>query len=107
MLINSSASAQSPAPKVINIEGLAAKIDNNIILINWTSSATNENYYWEVQGSKNGKEFSTIGLVLGADPLLNGGVFKFKQEVAKMKPGLKYYRILGIENARSAFDAER
>ena len=99
---NSSAQQNKSKPSDINIEGFAAKIKNNNLQINWTSIETGVNNYWEVQGSKDGREFSTIGLVLGADPTTAAGDYKYKQQVTKIIPGLKYYRILHVEAADKA-----
>ncbi|MEO6539238.1 MAG: hypothetical protein ABIT07_12610 [Ferruginibacter sp.] len=85
-------------PSNLVIEGLAAKIQDNQLLINWASEDAGANNYWEVQGSRDGKEFSTIGLVLGADPQQGNGTYKFKQQIAKLKSGLKYYRVLNVES---------
>ncbi|MEO7047354.1 MAG: hypothetical protein ABI091_18775 [Ferruginibacter sp.] len=99
LVINSGVNAQTKNPS-IEIKDFAAKIENSNLLINWNSSAEGQDNYWEVQGSKDGKTFSTIGIVLGADPAEGG--FKYKQSIAKVKPGLKYYRVLHVESDEKA-----
>jgi hypothetical protein len=99
LLINTGLNAQTKNSST-EINGFAAKIENSNLLINWNSSAEGQSNYWEVQGSKDGKTFSTIGIVLGEDPAEGG--YKYKQSIAKVKPGLKYYRVLHIESDEKA-----
>ena len=83
---------------VINIEGLKATVNNNSLQINWKSYIYNDAYYWEVQASADGKHFSTIGLVLGENPKGEKGQYTFKQTKNKIKPGMKFFRVLHIES---------
>lgn len=76
-------------------ENLQAKIDNNSLLIEWNATGADEAATWQVQGSTDGKEFITIGFVMGADPKAVNS-YKYKQGLAKVKPGLKYYRVLQV-----------
>jgi hypothetical protein len=100
--IGVSANAQTTTVKEVKIYKFDAKVVNATLFINWKSNVSDgTETYWEVQGSKDGKNFSTIGMVLGADPTADGS-FKFKQTVAKLKPGFKYYRVLHIESADRA-----
>jgi hypothetical protein len=80
----------------ISIDGLSVKQSNASLHISWQST-TGENNYWEVQGSKDGKAFSTIGLVMGADPKGSSNSFSFKQQTEKIKAGLKYFRVIYME----------
>ena len=80
----------------ISIDGLSAKQSNASLQISW-QSATSENNYWEVQGSKDGKAYSTIGLVMGADPKGSSNSFSFKQQTEKIKADLKYVRVIYME----------
>lgn len=52
--------------------------------------------YCEVQASKDGKNFTTIGFVMGANPAKTDNSFSFKQQQAKIKPGMIYFRVLNI-----------
>lgn len=82
------------------INNLTAIVQNNNLVINWmiaeTATATSD--YCEVQGSNDGVTFTSIGMVMGADPK-NPGSYSFKQNLIKMKAGKKFYRILTIENS--------
>jgi hypothetical protein len=62
----------------------------------------NRQLYWEVQASADGKTFSTIGLVMGADPKAEKGGYAFKQQKNKIKPGMKFFRVLHMETAETA-----
>lgn len=88
------AHAQSQASSKL-FENLQAKIDNNNLFIQWNASAVDESATWQVQGSADGKEFITIGFVMGADPK-TADTYRYKQGLAKIKPGLKYYRVLQL-----------
>ncbi len=47
----------------VNFGGFAAKIVNGQLLVNWTSLTETNNSYFEVQASKDGENFTTIGKV--------------------------------------------
>lgn len=82
------------------ISNLNASVQNNNLVINWmvSETLTATSNYCEVQASKDGITFSTIGMVLGSDPK-DPGSFKFKQNLAKMKDGKIFYRILTVETS--------
>ncbi len=84
------------------VVNLRASLVNNNLELTWGTATVEMDNYWEVQGSVDGKSFSTIGVVLGADPKTKGNSFSFKQGNNKIKPGLKYYRVLRVENETSA-----
>jgi hypothetical protein len=82
---------------------LQALIQESTLFINWESRSMKEDDYWEVQGSVDGKEFLAIGFVMGADPRGLVNSYRYKQAISKVKPGMKYFRVLHIENASVAF----
>ena len=85
------------------ISNLTATVVNNNIVINWNVTDELVSNYCEVQASKDGKNFSTIGIVLGADPKQNNNGFAFKQNLTKLKKGHVYYRVLSVAtNDRAA-----
>lgn len=84
------------------IEGLQAIVADNQLKINWKSNIIEDVNYWEVQASADGNTFSTIGMVMGADPKASKGTYAFKQLTKKIKPGMKYFRVLHIESAETA-----
>jgi hypothetical protein len=81
---------------------LKARVEGTNLQLSWAATAGDSNDYWEVQGSRDGKIFSTIGLVLGADPAVQTTSFTFKQDNKKLAPGMKYYRVLLVENETKA-----
>ena len=81
-----------------SIEGLQATVRVNNLHINWKSDIRNDAYYWEVQASADGKSFYTVGLVMGEDPKAARGYYSFKQMTNKIKPGMKFFRVLHIES---------
>jgi P pilus assembly chaperone PapD len=101
-IANMSVSAQSAnAAAEVKIEGFTAKVNVGHLVVNWKSNQS-ESSYWKVQGSADGKSYTTIGFVLGQDPSKNDHEFSFKQPVAKIKPGLKYYRVLLMDGEDQA-----
>lgn len=106
MLFTVAAKAQNgfTTPTIV-AENVKATLINNNLQVAWvTSSAINANY-WEVQASADGNTFSTIGLVLGADPKGAGENYMFKQSVSKIKSGFKYYRVLHVETEDRAISS--
>ena len=98
----SSAFSQSNLTGNPAISNLTAAVVNNNIVINWNVTDELASNYCEVQASKDGKNFSTIGIVLGADPTQSNNSFAFKQNLTKMKAGHVYYRVLSVgDNFRS------
>lgn len=78
------------------ISNLKATVVNNNIVLNWNTTDALAANYCEIQASKDGKHFSTVGLVLGADPSKTDNSFAFKQNLSKMKAGQVYYRVVMI-----------
>ena len=92
----SSAFSQSNFTGNPAISNLKATVVNNNIVINWNVTDELASNYCEVQASVDGKNFSTIGLVLGADPSKTDNSFAFKQNLSKMKAGQVYYRVVTV-----------
>jgi hypothetical protein len=84
------------------ISNLQVGVDNNNLVINWNVSESVNSDYCQVQASNDGVNFSTIGMVMGADPK-NPGSFKFKQNIQKVKSGKIFYRILNVENSGRSY----
>ena len=105
-LLSFNAYAQQDA--VINtseptIEGLKAFVNGTNLLINWGGTKLTGNEYWEVQASNDGKLYTTIGLVLGADPKVGERNYSFKNKITGIRRGMKFYRVLKIQTETSAF----
>lgn len=83
--------------KTISITKLIAHEKDNRIFIEWAADSGSQSNYWEVQTSIDGKGFSTIALVLGADPGKTTEQYIFK---GKIKDQLsKYYRVVYISQS--------
>jgi hypothetical protein len=102
LMISISSKAQNNIESPAGVKNFKVNLQNNQLYMDWSVDARENSNYWEVQGSTNGKEFSSIGLVMGPDPS-NENVFRFKQQLNKIKPGMKYYRVLEIRNDGIAF----
>src|SRR5437868_1040361 len=94
-----SAFSQTGNPAISNLK---ATVQNNNLVINWNVSDAAISNYCEVQASKDGITFSTIGLVMGADPKQPNS-FIFKQGLKKLQPGQVFYRILNMENSGKSY----
>lgn len=91
------------SPKLSVSGGLTVEVINNAVVMNWSNTSAN---YYEIQASKDGKNFTTIGMVMGADPKGAGNTFSFKQQVAKLKPGKSYYRVVLVNSNQTATATE-
>jgi hypothetical protein len=100
---NSFASNTFPSVKSGNLK---AEIVNNSLVMNWAIENAQDVNYCEVQGSEDGKNFTTIGYVMGATPSQANNTFIFKQALAKMKPGKTYFRVLIISADEKATTSE-
>jgi hypothetical protein len=65
-------------------------------LIEWSTDAEKPSSYWRVQASKDGKLFTTIGLVLGADPRQEGYKYIFVQPIQESR-SKKFYRLSHVD----------
>lgn len=61
----------------LDVEQFTTKISGEKVLINWSVSASGETNYFEIQKSKNGKDFKTIAYVMGPDPSKEGNQFGY------------------------------
>lgn len=84
------------------ISNLKASVENNRLVINWVVSETTSINNCEVQASTDGKTFSTIGIVMGADPK-QANSFSFKQTLNKMKTGKVFYRVVNVETSGRSY----
>ena len=90
---NSYAQTGNPSNSVNNLK---VSVQNNNLMVNWMVNDTNTSNYCEVQASNDGKTFTTIGLVMGADPKQNNNSFAFKQGIKNIKAGQVFYRVLNV-----------
>jgi len=77
----------------INITKLIAYEKDNRFYIDWATDGKVATNTWEVQGSVDGKHFTTIALVLGADPSKPGDEYGYRGNVAGQKSGT-WYRVV-------------
>ena len=96
--------AQSPvaASNEILTQNLAVAATSTHLELTWQTSNNAPANYWEVQGSADGKSFSTIGLVLGGKEGTAITTYNFRQTTKNIRPGFKYYRVLHIASETNA-----
>ena len=66
------------------------KVNNNL-LFSWTAVENTDDTYF-IEGSKDGKNFKTIGIVWGTSQEMNY-VCRFKEKKSKLDAKYKYYRV--------------
>lgn len=101
MNIPASAQTVETSRKENEVLNLQALQQETTLFINWESGLVKEDDYWEVQGSVDGKEFFAIGFVMGSDPRGKVNTYQYKQAISKIKPGVKFFRVLHIENTNA------
>ena len=92
----STAFSQTTATENQAISNVTATVVNNNIVLNWNVTNELSASICEVQASKDGKNFTSIGIVMGADPKQNNNGFAFKQNLSKIKSGMVYFRIVTV-----------
>ncbi len=105
VIFNNNANAQSNN-EVASVQQLKVAINNGQMLMSWQSANANNEATFEIQASEDGVKFSTIGYVLGADPIGVRGGYAFKQQTNKIKPGMQYFRVLQQVSANTAMASE-
>lgn len=85
------------------VTDLTVAVENNQVLVNWVIPDVSTSNYCEVQSSLDGKTFSTIGMVMGADPRQTNNGYAFKQGLKKLKQGRVYYRVLNVGTNGKAY----
>lgn len=84
---------------------LKVSVENNSLVMNWNLADAATVNYCEIQGSEDGKTFTTIGYVMGANPAQDNS-YSFKQTLSKIKPGKVYFRVLIIGADEKAASSE-
>ena len=80
---------------------IKATVSGNNLVVTWNESAATGKGSWEVQGSADGRQFSTIGLVWGADPKAANS-YAFKQQTNKLSAKYTHFRVLYIASSNEA-----
>jgi hypothetical protein len=71
------------------------KYENNEILLTWETASEQENSFFEVEHSLNGKNFKTLGRVTGNGTTLTLSDYQFRD--SKPSDGLNYYRLKQVD----------
>lgn len=80
-----------------------AHIINNRLELNWQVNKSESNKTsWIIEGSRDGRIFKTIGYVWGSE---NGSCI-FKQNVSQLQKGLKFYRVLSVQDENFAIASQ-
>ncbi len=98
------AQSASDAENILIIKLLAYE-KNERIYIDWQTNGDINRNYWEVQGSANGKDFSTIALVLGPDPSKTGEEFQYKDKIS-IRNKFTSYRVVHFSKTGKKFMSE-
>jgi hypothetical protein len=102
MQLQVQAKEQIPAAK--GIENLEVQISGNTLTVNWKDNSPGINH-WVIQGSTDGVNFSTLGLVLGENPV-KPGEFSFKDNMQPSGKPMKYFRVVEMINENTGLASE-
>jgi hypothetical protein len=105
MSVNATSQTIDLVKDAVSIGDLKVSQTGNNLQITWSSNIKDDNSYWEVQASADGKEFKAIGIVFGSDPK-SVGQYAFKQAASRIKPGYHYYRVARLEQNNSALASD-
>lgn len=90
------ANAQTAVQPVIDTDKYLVEVSelSGKLNISWCDKDGVDVDYWEIQASKDGTEFSAIGLVFGPEPGNKANCFKFKQDKKKLGKAVVYFRVV-------------
>ena len=91
LVISLSAYSQKSKTDFVSIN-VVPTISNSTCSLSW-SGDDNLDATWEVQASKNGKFFKTIGFVWGTSADMKG-ICQFKQQITKASKRYKSFRVI-------------
>ena len=67
------------------------------LIVEWATDGAVATNYWQVQISEDGKQFSTIALVLGPDPRQQGDRYQYMEKVKAGRDASKFYRLRHVD----------
>jgi hypothetical protein len=82
--------------KIINITNITAYAKDSKLVIEWATDGNSETNYWEVQRGTEDGSFSTIAIVLGADPAQAGDRYQYVEKLKDSKSQNLQYRICHV-----------
>ncbi len=105
VLSNKVAAQQTTANnKNINITNFTVYAKDTKIIVDWTTDGTVPTNTWEVQRSTDGAAFTTIALVLGADPRQEGDRYGYAEKIKDTKNNTAWYRLRHVDaNGKEQF----
>ncbi len=93
---NAGAQASLSNP-TINITSFTVYEKDAKLIIEWATDGAVATNYWQVQRSNNGKDFSTIAIVLGPDPDQPGDRYQYMEKIKEGRDATKYYRLRHVD----------
>ncbi len=82
-------------PVPVELCRFSAQVNDNNVILEWSTATESNNYGFEVQRSTNGTKFSQIGFVKGNDTTLSEKHYKFVD--LNLTTGIYYYRLKQID----------
>lgn len=93
-LVNSSTAQTAIETKTtINITNFHVYAKDSKLIVEWGTEGNKATNYWEVQRSSENLQFSTIAIVLGADPNQPGEKYEYMEKIKDTKGQPVYYRL--------------
>lgn len=98
VLVSFSAAACQPfsAELPVQIINLKAHVEANRQIISWSTDGTQPVNTFEVQRSTDGKTFTTVALVLGADSREQQELYKFPVKISSKEQQPTWYRVAHV-----------
>ena len=96
MVFNCNAQTAVETKTTINITNFHVYAKDAKLIIEWATDGSKPTNYWEVQRSTENGQFSTIALVLGADPSQSGEKYQYMEKIKDAKNQTAQYRVLHI-----------
>ena len=90
--ISCQAQGQPSETKTLTITNFKAYEKDAKQVVEWNTATAVTASWWQVQGSTNGKTFTTLAIVLGDDPKQQG-TYRYTGKIRKGRRALKYYRL--------------
>jgi hypothetical protein len=89
--------SHAQAKENIEISELNLRLNDNKLLINWSTGNSEETNYFEIERSYDGKTYKTIAYVLGPDPTQSGNHFGYYDKKSDLR-GTTFYRVKHVDS---------
>ena len=102
------ANAQSPVTtgSKIVITNFKVYENNDQLFIDWQTDGVVDANYWQIQRSADGKNYTTIAIVLGPDPRQGANRYQYKGKMRKRGESNLIYRLSPVDQREKEINTE-